>query len=80
MHEATKVGNVVTQVEGLPIIKSHDHLNKWLYEVTWKTLNLIYPNTYSHQTCQNGDLLREAHTRIVLITWSCDFDFLLCDL
>ena len=41
-----------------------------------KTLNLIYNNTFRQQTCQSGDLLREALIHKVLITGSCDFDFL----
>ena len=43
-------------------------------------LNLIYHNTYCHQPFQSGDLMREAPTLKVLISWFCDFDFLLCDL
>ena len=40
MPEATKINSVVTQGEGLPIIKSHDHLNKWLCQVTWQIKNI----------------------------------------
>ena len=37
-------------------------------------------NKFYKQTCQSGDLLREALIHKILITWSCDFDFPLCDL
>ena len=40
MPEATKFSGVVTFVEGLPSIKLHDHLSKWLCEVTLKIKNV----------------------------------------
>ena len=40
MTEATKVSNVVTYGKRLPIIKSHEHLNKWWSEVTWPIKNI----------------------------------------
>ena len=36
MPEATKVCSVVTLGEGLPVIKSHDHLKKGLREIAWQ--------------------------------------------
>ena len=35
MPEATKV-STVTYGKGIPTIKPYDHLNKWLFEVTWQ--------------------------------------------
>ena len=62
--EATKINSAVPYGERFQTIKSHNHLNKWLREVTLqiKTLNLIYLNTYCHQTCQGDELLRGAPT------------------
>ena len=40
MPEATKVSNMVINGEAQPTIKSHDYLNKWLCEVTWKIKNI----------------------------------------
>ena len=40
MSEATKVSSVVTYSKGLPIIKSDNHLNKWLRDVTWQIKNI----------------------------------------
>ena len=46
----------------------------------FKILNLIYRNTFCRQTCQKGDLLREGPIFKALISWSCDFHFLLRNL
>ena len=40
MPDPTKVSSVVTYGESLPITKSHDHLKKWLGEVTWQIKNI----------------------------------------
>ena len=57
--EATKVSSMVNYDEGFPTIKSHDHLNKQLLsqQDKLKILNLIYRNTYCHQTFQDIHLL-----------------------
>ena len=48
--------------------------NEWLCEVKWqiKALKLIYHNTYCHQSCQGGDLLREAPTLKVTLPFNHD--------
>ena len=40
MPEVTKVSSMVTLGDGILIIKSHDRLNKWLYEETWYIKNI----------------------------------------
>ena len=40
MSETTTISSVVNWREGLPIIKSHDHLIKSLCEITWQIKNI----------------------------------------
>ena len=59
---AIRLVKMVTYLEGLLPIKSYDYLKKWSREKL-KALNLINHNTYRRQTCQGGDILREAPTQ-----------------
>ena len=71
---ATKHGKVVTYLEGLPAINSHNPLNSWSLEKL-KTIHLHYHNAYDHQTCQGGTILG-GHPSINLpdhlMGWSCE--------
>ena len=58
MSGVPKASSVVTQDDEYINIKSNEHLNKWLCQVSekLKTLNLIYNNTYCHQISQSDDV------------------------
>ena len=40
---ATKLGGMVTYLDGILPIKSNDSFIKWPYEITWQTKTTIYP-------------------------------------
>ena len=40
---ATKLGRMVTQLDGLLLIKLHDSLITWSYRIMWQTKNIISP-------------------------------------
>ena len=48
---ATKLGSMITYLDGLLSIKSHDPVISWLCEITWptKTIYLQYHSAYGHQ-------------------------------
>ena len=43
---ATKLGRMVTYLEGLVAIKSHDLLNKYSWEMAWQTKTILSPLYY----------------------------------
>ena len=61
MSMATKFATMFTNHEGLPLIKSHDPLVTWCFEVTWKIKNICH-NAYDQKSCQGGDILQRAPT------------------
>ena len=48
---ATKLGSMMTYLDGLLPIKSHDPVISWLCEISWptKTIYLQYHSAYGHQ-------------------------------
>ena len=75
--EATNVSSMVAYGKGLPTIKSYDHLNKWLCEVTGKIKNIkSHLSQYlSSPNLLGGDSLREPP--ILKVTWSFNLLYLL---
>ena len=53
---ATKLGRMVTSLEKLLTIKSHENLITWSCKATYKQKPLYhyYQNDYGHQTWQDG--------------------------
>ena len=52
----TRLGKMVTCLEGLLSIKSYDALITWSCKITSQTKNLYQYNTYGHQSWQGGDI------------------------
>ena len=77
--EATRVDRVVSYSEGLPNIKSHDHLNKWLwlcgygYLILYITIPVV---TIFYRVVIYGEKLPPLKSHDTFITWSNDYDFL----
>ena len=68
----TKYGKLVTYHEGLQLIKSHDHLNKWFCEVTWQIRYIISPVTIMYIIC----IIKQAKQALILVGPStCNFWF-----
>ena len=73
---ATKLGRMVTYLEGLTTIKSHNILITWSCKAMWQTKIIIslLPKCLWPQTCQDGiylDGLLIIKSCKTLIMWSC---------
>ena len=42
MPMATEIGGIVTYIERLIPLKSHEHIIRWSYEIIWKANDMIY--------------------------------------
>ena len=69
---ATKLGRMVTYLDGLLPMKSHDPLITWSCEITGSRKPLYFHNhsAYGHQTWRGGDLT------VAIITWTFNHVFL----
>ena len=54
----TKLGRIITYLDGLLSLKSHDPLITWSHEMTGQTKTIIHHNRspHCHQTWKDGDL------------------------
>ena len=74
---ATKLGRVITDLDGLLPVKAHDPLIIWLYEITWQTKTIISPIPQSLWTPKQGRIvtylkqLPPIKLLVPFITWSC---------
>ena len=79
MPETTKSSRVVSKGEGIPTIKSHDHLKEWLCEITWQIKNnkydlpqcLLLPNLSAWWLTARGSDLKVTwlFNQVVLWFW-----------
>ena len=64
MSMATKRSRMMTYLERLLTLKSHDHAITWSCEITrqtnhisnYKSLYILYQNVYGYQRWQSGDI------------------------
>ena len=56
MSMATKLGRVMTNLEGLPPLKLHDPLMTWSRKITWQIKKYHLQKTHRYQTRQCADL------------------------
>ena len=47
MVMTTKRGRMMAYLEWFLLIKSHDHIITWSFNITWRTIKIIYPSTLS---------------------------------